>query len=458
MQEHEEDIQQQGDWPAWLDRHRYQSGLAVFLIFFLLYGFLVYVSGKRPLTPLEQASMAVIGFVISGAFGVVLGIPLAKRRVKIASQLRRAYGISQTLRSVQRDVEEATARMKGRVQITDPQVLGEFWSEIARNIRTALRAPMLEAERMVEDWGEMDPTERSRIQAEERQKLSQIEELTREIQTARSVEKDLEGVEGAGGKLAATVERLEQRIRELQEVRSARVLETPAASARDLLDQGQYRDAIEAYNRVIHRYPGVHTNFIGRAKARYLAGDPAGALEDLDTARGMFPSDAAIASLEEQIRAGKALTTPVASGATKEATAGNKALSVGDSPVAAEHYRKAEELGLNPFFAKFNFAMVKCLDGECTETVAILDSITAGEGTYMDVNKCALRAICSVRDGEPVSEPLAELQLRVQRTEFDYERSPLRHLELGLKAADPEEFAKLDAIFGALRSSSASII
>src|SRR5438128_2130339 len=102
------------DWPSWLDEHRYQFALAVFAIFFGLYGMLVYTAGTRALTPLEQASMAMIGVVISGVFGIVLGVPFAKRRVKIASQLRRAYGISQNLRGVQRDVEEAAIRMKRR--------------------------------------------------------------------------------------------------------------------------------------------------------------------------------------------------------------------------------------------------------------------------------------------------------------------------------------------------------
>lgn len=83
----EDNIQNQHDWSSWLDQHRYQVGLGVFLAFFLLYGLRIYVSGKRALTPLEQSSMGLIGIVVSAAFGVVLGIPLAKRRVKIASQL-----------------------------------------------------------------------------------------------------------------------------------------------------------------------------------------------------------------------------------------------------------------------------------------------------------------------------------------------------------------------------------
>src|SRR5882724_11895148 len=102
------------DWPSWLDQRRYLVGLIIFFAFFVLYGLLVYVSGRRALTPLEQASMELVGVVISAVFGVVLGVPLAKRRVKIATQLRRAYGICQTLRNVQRDVDDAIGRMARR--------------------------------------------------------------------------------------------------------------------------------------------------------------------------------------------------------------------------------------------------------------------------------------------------------------------------------------------------------
>ena len=66
MIENESDVS--NDWPSWLDQKRYQLGLVIFIAFFLLYGLLVYVSGKRPLTSLEQASMALIGIVISAVF------------------------------------------------------------------------------------------------------------------------------------------------------------------------------------------------------------------------------------------------------------------------------------------------------------------------------------------------------------------------------------------------------
>jgi len=45
----------------------------------------------------------------------------------------------------------------------------------------------------------------------------------------------------------------------------------------------------------------------------------------------------------------------------------------------------------------------------------------------------ALRAICSVRKGESVEETLVELRTSRPGTQFDYERSPLRHLEFGLR-------------------------
>src|SRR6266404_4286306 len=289
------------DWPSWLDRRRYQVGLFVFLAFFVLYGLLVYVSGTRPLTPLEQTSMALIGVVISAVFGVVLGVPLAKRRVKIATQLRRAYGICQTLRNVQRDVDDAIGRMAQRDGIKDPGIIGEFWEEIAGNIRTGLREPISESERMLEDWGDMDSEERRRIQTEERRKTEEIRERTKRIETAKSVEKDLEGVGHVATSLAAAVQMDERRVRELEEGRPTRTVGFVAGSAKAKVDLGQYEEAVATYDAIIRDYPNVHTNYIGRAKAKYLAGDLAGALVDLKTARKIFSDDPVIDRLEEQI-------------------------------------------------------------------------------------------------------------------------------------------------------------
>ncbi len=448
------------DWPSWLDRRRYQVGLFVFLAFFVLYGLLVYVSGTRPLTPLEQTSMALIGVVISAVFGVVLGVPLAKRRVKIATQLRRAYGICQTLRNVQRDVDDAIGRMAQRDGIKDPGIIGEFWEEIAGNIRTGLREPISEAERMLEDWGDMDSEERRRIQTEERRKTEEIRELTKRIETAKSVEKDLEGVGHVATSLAAAVQMDERRVRELEEGRPTRTVGFVAGSAKAKVDLGQYEEAVATYDAIIRDYPNVHTNYIGRAKAKYLAGDLAGALVDLKTARKIFSDDPVIDRLEEQITGGKAVTTPLDSTAFNETIEGNKALASGHAMSAARHYKRAAELGWNPFFVKFNIAMVRCLEKDFQAARLILNDLTAEADSYMSINKYALLAVCEVLEHERADREVEHLRRLISELgflSFDYARSPLRHLEAGFKTVDRNYSERLAPVFTVLRDSTEQV-
>jgi len=442
------------DWPSWFDQRRYRIGLIVFLAFFLLYGLLVYVSGARPLTALKQASMALIGVVISAVFGVIVGVPLAKRRVKIATQLRRAYGISQTLRNVQRDVDDAIDRMARRDGLTDADTVGEFWKEIAGNIRTSIREPISEAERMIEDWGDMDPEERSRIQTEEDRKAQVIEELTKRIETAKSVERDLEVVGRGSPRLAAAVQMEERRVRELEEENPTRRPSFVTGSAQVKINLGQYDEAVAIYDALIRDYPIVHTNYIGRAKAKYLAGDTAGALVDLKTARKLFPSDPVIDRLEAEITTGKAVTTPLDPTVFNEMIEGNQALARADSESAAKHYQRAGELGGNPFYVKFNMAMVKCLEGNYVGAKQTLDDLRAEAESYMAINKYALLTICAILENGSATAELEELRRLVkERSVFDYLKSPLRHLEAGFRVLGEQPAQSLAPVFSALRES-----
>ncbi len=440
------------EWPSLIDQHRYALGGGILVLLFLLYAWLVYTSGMRQLSALEQASMAVLGVLVSGVLGVLLGIPLAKRRVKIASQLRRAYGISLTLRSIQRDLSEASARMRDRHGLTtNSEILTEFWTEVANNLRTALRGPILETERMVEDWGEFDPEERARIEGSEQERNDQIQKLSMEIATAKSVERDLEGVDKAGA-LSATVARLEQYLREIQESQSTRISAPAPVNAKALREQGQYQEAVKAYDEIISRYPRVHTNFIGRAKARYLAGDLKGALDDLKKAEEICATDPSIGALRAEISAGRSATTALPTNGKEEVLLGNEALSSGDGPEAGRHYTQAEELGWNFYFARFNWAMAQCLQGDFTAALGVLAEFNESSDSYMAVNKEGLKAICNALSDVPAStERLRQL---AEQSKFNYSKSPLRFLEAGLRAKSPAFVAKSREVFDVLKSSS----
>jgi len=265
---HETSNNTSGGWPEWVDKHRYRVGAVIFFVFFALYGSLVYVSGQRKLTPLEQAATAAIGIVISASLGVVLALPFAKRRIRIGSQLRRAYGICQTLKNTQANILEASGRMKARGHL-DARTTNEFWQEIATNIRTVLQGAILDGERIVQDWGEMDPDERARIEEEEGALTQRIDELYTELETARSVERDFAGTDVAAS-LSRAVERLEIQLRTLQRPVTVKADVAAAGGPRALMNRGEYQKAVAAYDEAIRQYPTVHTNYIGRAKANGL--------------------------------------------------------------------------------------------------------------------------------------------------------------------------------------------
>ncbi len=437
------------DWPSWLDRHRYGIGLGVFLVFLALYAWLVFTSGQRELQATEQAAMAVIGIVVSAIFGIILGLPLARRRVKIASQLRRAYGICHALQNLQNDVRDANLRSRNYEGL-DAESLGRVWDEIARALETAIRAQIYEAERIIEDWSEMDPAERRRIDKVESAKREEIEELQKRLETARSVERDLEGVTS----FREAVDRLEERIREIQQSPPTRAGGYVPGSARALLEQGRYDAAVAAYDDIIRRYPAIHTNYIGRARARHLHGDKAGALRDLDIAAGMHPEDPAIAQLRSQIVGGEAPTAPLASTAKDEAMAGNECLSAGDAEAAFLHYERAKQLGWREHYSTFNMAMASCLGRDTNRALSDLATLAVPDGSAFEINLTALTAVCVLIAKQPHQDLLTSLQdqLLHLRSRFEYGLSPLRYLEAGLRKEEPEQFARAAVVFELLRS------
>ncbi len=445
-------------WPQWLDRNRYTLSLILFGVFFLLFGWLVYTAGRRPLSPVEQASLAVIGVVVSAAFGVLLGIPFAARRIRIGSQLRRAYGISIGLQNIQSDIGEAVARMRARSDL-DLEARGQLWEELARHIRTSLRSPILDAERIVEDWGEMASGERDRIRLAERERQREIDALYQELETARSVKVDLQTKDSPSKELEAGIRSVESRILTLEESLQSRGEPYVGGTARALITGGHYAKAVEAYNEILKQHPTAYSNYVGRAKARFLAGDKEGALADLDTAQAFKPDDPEIQQLRINFVAGEAPKAPSASTyATVEAhvecTAGNLELSLGNATQAEEHYRKAEAQGWNGIYSRINLAMSQLLAGELQQAAAELSKFEPKPHTFVALNTAALRAILAVAKGEDASGHLDSLGSQLTKTlsNRDFSRSPLRYLQSGLRQKNPELAQRVKPVFELLES------
>lgn len=224
-------------------------------------------------------------------------------------------------------------------------------------------------------------------------------------------------------------------------------------SARVLLASGYYQEAVRAYTEVIRRYPTVHTNYLGRARAHFLSGDTAKALDDVATAWTLYPDDPQILRLREQIEEGRVrAATPRASAAQGEVVVGFEKLKEGAAGEAMTHFLEAERLGWYFAFAQFNQAMAMTLGGEIDDVLELLDELEPDEDTFMSVNIAALRAVCVLIAERPSENLLDDLRERLLSIdEFEFDRSPLRFLEQGLESAQPDWHTRATAVFGLLQ-------
>lgn len=260
-----------------------------------------------------------------------------------------------------------------------------------------------------------------------------------------TIEKDLEEVID----LRPVVAELEARIRDLQEVKRPTTTYLPG-SARALVDKGYYDEAIKAYDLVIERHPYVYNNYIQRGKARFLAGDRAGALDDLRVAEDLYPYDPTIERVRQQIMDGTAPLTSAAPIPYQEASAGNQELAHGNADSAFSRYKRAEELGWHPSYSRFNQAMALCLRGDTEDALLAVKDLRPPDGSYMEINVAALETICQIENGEPHQPLILKLQEMEGLHRFDFSKSPLRYLEVGLKATERHDRAA--GVFFLLRS------
>jgi ppGpp synthetase/RelA/SpoT-type nucleotidyltranferase len=223
-------------------------------------------------------------------------------------------------------------------------------------------------------------------------------------------------------------------------------------SARLLLASGYYADAIKAYDHVIQLHPKIHTNFLGRARARFLAGDSAGALVDLGEAWKLFPSDPQISRLRAQIEEGTGVTPEERAVAQREALEGNALLAAGNSAGALELYMKAEADGWNFIYSQFNKAFACCLAKDFPGMKGHLAKLRFESGTPFGITAAALNAIAALSEVVGADAAVADLQAQLaQLPTFSYARSNLRFLEEGIDKSDPHFAATVGPVFAALR-------
>lgn len=78
-------------------------------------------------------------------------------------------------------------------------------------------------------------------------------------------------------------------------------------SPQQLISARRYEEAELAYDQMIQAQPDMHTFYIARAKVRALRGDRDRALEDLDVAEGLSPTDEAIETWRQRIQSSESI-------------------------------------------------------------------------------------------------------------------------------------------------------
>lgn len=228
-----------------------------------------------------------------------------------------------------------------------------------------------------------------------------------------------------------------------------------ATKVRTLLTVGKYSEAVVLYSRMIDLQPSSHTLYLGRAKARFLAGDRTGALEDLSRAKSLKPGDSQSDSIRSQIEEGRAISsTTVPQEAWQYTNRGNEALAAGNGEEAFDHYSRAQELGLNKYFALLNKAMACTLVNDLEGAKYFLSQINLIEGSPTQINVFALRMAIGLLEDSQIEELSRDLSQRLSQVAvFDVQQSPLRHLEKGIMEKSGACYSRVRPVFDQLRLS-----
>jgi len=224
-------------------------------------------------------------------------------------------------------------------------------------------------------------------------------------------------------------------------------------NARALLVSGYYTDAVRAYDQVIAVHPNVHTNYLGRARAKFLAGDTPGALGDLASAAAIFPDDPQIPRLREQIEEGASLSAVERNTAQAKVFEGNKLLASGRAEEALQRYTEAEAIGWHANYSHYNKAMASCMAADFGKMRECLAQYRSRRNTFFGVGLAAVLVLAALLAEEAYEPLLADLreQLAVVNG-YSFARSPLRFFEEGVMKRNPDVSDRLKVVFLELRS------
>jgi tetratricopeptide (TPR) repeat protein len=401
-----------------------------------------YFASTKALDPIHTLLLNLLSIIFTAVCTMWVGrwSALRENQSFIRAALRTTYGLWEGLKVAEHKALEGVERMASRTSLS-AEVQGEFWQEVLGRVIDQLNVLMRRAQETVDNWQELGPEEVERLTYAEYQKETAINELKAATLQVTAVLQDVAGLESTveTTRLRARVDALE---RERQLLEGSSALSLPArGEARKLIAMGALEEAVDAYSALIAAGTGGHTIYLARARARYLAGDRDGALEDLREAEEINPADDAVRRLRRDIEEGKTLP-PVAvipPNFKPAVNKGNAALASGDGEAALKHFREARKAGLFSILTAQNEAMCLLLlednDGAREKLNAALHETT---GQFVRAQAFALLSFADALGGGNLEDSLNELlraveQLAKSGDRFDMSQSPLQFLILGLK-------------------------
>lgn len=233
---------------------------------------------------------------------------------------------------------------------------------------------------------------------------------------------------------------------------------TDAIKARDLVIQGRYKEAIDLYSAKLAIEPADKTLYIGRSRAKFLAGDVRGAVADLDVLDSISGNSSSTATLRSIIEKGdsKNIIFQALHGGQRHSEGlahATEALRAGEGVKAFEEYNKLEASGYNKAFSLIGKAMCCVLERDTDGANSFMETLSIRSATPMAVNILCLKTIIAIMDKNDTEQLLLNLGEAVAGfPDYHFEVSPLRDLRSGLSMKGYEDQSEIEKVFAILPS------
>jgi tetratricopeptide (TPR) repeat protein len=393
---------------------------------------------------LDAALLSFIGLVFSVIASVLVGKWSAhdSTTTAMAPFLRSAFrshvGLQQGLRRLRLQIERTVEGISGTDGVVGIRV---------RDLLQVIDELEARADDGLENWRELRPTD---VEEFEKQEV-EIQTDMRKLSAAVS---DLRGAAGQGEPDAVS-----DRVRGLEDSIARLASGTvKGGDARRLMVQGAYEEAIALYTQLIAVNPKAGTLYLARARARHLAGDRTGAIEDARTVKTLQPEDAVVSAMADQIERGVGLVAIAPAGPSRLGTAdageGNTLLSRGLGEQALKCYDQAAAAGLRAVYSKTNRAMAFTVAKKFDEALRELDAPEfVAPGPYVRIHRAGLRALILALRGSDNAADIKELREAVTAVDrYEFGQGPLRFLEVGLYAVGLLPNSQCDDVMALLKN------